>query len=138
MARQSAAEVAIAADFTPKKKPTYLDAVEIARGLFKHGGEMFCGTTTGTGSAIDVPTPFDPAVVILFNETAPCLAIKMPSMAGDDSIKIVAAGTMTYVTSNMITLGVKKFTIGSDADINTAAEVTHWIALGARDVGGSL
>lgn len=119
----------------------YPDVTTLALHLLKHSAEAYSGSVTGTGAAIEVATPFDPAVVILINRTAPALMIKTPGMAGDDSFKAITAGTLSYVTANGITLsraGGKGFTIGTDADLNTAAEVVEYIAFGFRDLGGSL
>jgi hypothetical protein len=108
----------------------------IANGMLKHGSEMFFGTMTGTGAALDSPTlPFDPAMVLVYNLTDVSVHIKLPSQAGAVSLAIKAAVSAT--AANGITLGVKKFTLGTDADLNAAADVLHFVAIGSRDIGGS-
>ncbi|MDQ3170286.1 MAG: hypothetical protein M3Q55_09140 [Acidobacteriota bacterium] len=116
----------------------YPDYHKIVQGLLLHGAEMFFGTMTGTGAALDSPAlPFDPAMVMIINQTTLCKGIKLPSMADDDFYKEVAAGTATYDTAGGITLGVKKFTLGTDVELNAAANVIHFVAFGAKSVGGS-
>jgi hypothetical protein len=59
-------------------------------------------------------------------------------MAAASSFQRVAAGTLTLVAANGITLGAKgarKFTAGSA--MHAAADVVHYIAYGTRGVGGS-
>lgn len=125
-----------------KNDVPYPSKLELVRSIMSHMSECASGSVTGTGAAIEIATPFAPGVVLLFNRTAPAMAFKSPGMAGDDCIKQVTAGTLSYITSNGITLGItgtnKGFTIGTDADINTAAEVVEWVAFGFRDQDGSL
>lgn len=119
----------------------YTDITTLALHMLKHSAECFSGSVEGTGAALEVELPFDPAVVLLINRSAPALAIKTPGMAGDDCLKQITAGTLSYITANGVTLSIadgKGFTIGSDADINTAAEVIEYVAWGFRDLGGSL
>lgn len=117
----------------------YPSKLELVRAIMQHAAEACSGSLTGTGSAIEVVTPFAPGMVILFNRTAPCLVVKMPGMAAAASMKLSGAPALTYTGTNLITLGVAAgplgFTIGSDADLNTAAEVVEWVALGFRDQG---
>jgi hypothetical protein len=139
MARENYAQTQLPTD--GKSGIPYPDYHKIVQGLLLHGSEAFCGTVTGTGAAIEVETPFDPAAVILFNRTDPTLALKLPGMAGDDCMKLTDAPALTYVTANGVTLSVasgKGFTIGTDADLNVAAEVIEYIAFGVRDVGGGV
>jgi len=108
----------------------------LINGVFKHSGEWFFGTMTGTGATLDSPTlPFDPAMVILLNETDGSVHIATPTTgtAKGMSIKLAAA----WMSTVGITIGVKKFTLGTDADLNGAADVIHFAALGVRDLGGS-
>lgn len=106
-------------------------------------GEVFFGKVTGTGVALPVTgLPFDPAAVLVVNETQLASFEKWPSMPAGDTFKRVTAGTMSKIaTTAGITLGAKgerKFTIGTDAALNTAADVIHFVAIGSRGLGGSL
>lgn len=124
-----------------KNDVPYLTKLEAVRAVLKHATECFQGVTTGTGSAIEVTVPFDPAVVIAFKTAgtgAPVAAIKLAGMAADDTIKIVATGAMTYDTSGLITLTSGKFVIGTDADLNEASNAIRWVAFGHRDISGSV
>jgi hypothetical protein len=120
----------------------YATWLEIANKLLRNGVEAFFGTVAGTGGALDVDTPFDPAAVLIYNETNDALFLFLPSMDAAKAVEIAAVATQAQVVvaiaANGITLGVKKFTLGTNADLNTAADVIHYMALGARDVGGSL
>jgi hypothetical protein len=105
-------------------------------------GEQFpkYGKVTGTGSAINVGIPeFTPSKVVLKNVTSGDELEWDCSMPHDYGFKRVAAGTASYVTSGGVTpvsqsvLGDgsdpgRGFTIGTDTDINVAAEVIHWEA----------
>lgn len=113
----------------------YLDSTTVVRDLLKRATEAQSGGVTGTGAAIEVALDFDPAVVILFNRTAPCAAMKLPGMATDNAMKIVTAGTVSF-SASVCTLGVGKFTIGTDADVNTVAEEIEWLALGFSALDG--
>jgi hypothetical protein len=64
---------------------------------------------------------------------------KHPGMADDDTLKTIAAGTRTLDAAGGVTLGAlgeKKFTIGTDADINEAAQPILWFARGFSATGG--
>lgn len=115
---------------------------EVVRKLGLHGAELFFGETVGTGAALDVGTPFDPAAVLIYNLTRPALFLFLPSMTAGHVAELAAVATQAQVVvavaANGITLGTKKFTIGTDADLNTIADVIHYMAIGARDVGGSV
>lgn len=120
---------------TGKADTPYLDSTKLVMGLLKRMSESQGGSVTGTGAAIEIALDFDPAAVILFNRTAPCLAIKFPGMTTDTGMKLtgVPALTASAAICTLGTLGQKKFTIGTDADVNTAAEVIEWIAFGFSD-----
>lgn len=111
----------------------YADQFEIARALMGRGAECVAGTVTGTGAALDVEDlPFDPAAVFLVNATGP-FALHSPSMPDDSALKVTSDAA--FITSDGITLGNKKFTIGADSDINVDDETIHWMALGFSDQG---
>lgn len=137
MARESYAQTQIPEN--GKAAIPYPDYHKIVQSLMLHGAEMYFGTMTGTGASLDSPAlPFDPAMVLIVNQTTVCRGLKLPTMADDDFYKEVAAGTGTYDAAGGITLGVKKFTLGTDAELNAAGNVIHFVAFGARDVGGSI
>lgn len=118
----------------------YIDFRMLSAAL-AHVGEFYFGSVEGTGAALEVTgLPFDPAVVILLNETDPGIGIYTPSMAAAKGVKLTDAPALTFMAANGITLGAKgerKFTIGADADLNGAADVIHYVAIGSRGVGGS-
>lgn len=106
-----------------------------------HMGEMYFGSEVGTGAALEVTgLPFDPAAVLAINVTDPTLGVHLPSMAAASMLKLTDAPALTVPVADGITLGAKgerKFTIGADADLNVAAEVIHYVAIGTRGLAGS-
>lgn len=115
----------------------YADLVEMANYYFQNGMEAFAGKIAdATGAAMDVTTPFDPAVVIIFNETDLSVHAVTPSVAAGKSFEWKADVALN--AANGITLGTKKFTIGTAANLNALHDVLHWIAFGFRDQNGSL
>jgi hypothetical protein len=108
--------------------------------MMAHVGEVFCGTVEGTGALLEVACPFDPAVVIVWNEDDPTLGVHLPSMAAAHMLKLTDAPALTHAAVDGITRGAfgeKKFSIGADADLNVAAETLHFVAIGSRGLGGS-
>lgn len=90
---------------------------------------VMTGSLIGTGSAIDVRTVgFRPQRVVILNVTAPARGEWHDTMADASALKQITAGTASFVTTNGITPLSDGFTLGSDADLNTAAEVVHWVA----------
>jgi hypothetical protein len=86
------------------------------------------GTYTGTGSALDVDLDFDPDVVVIVDSTQAVVGIHFAGMADAYAMKL-KQGAFAYVTANGITLGTEKFTIGTDGDFNTGADVGFYLAL---------
>lgn len=116
----------------------YPDVKTLIQGYLAQMGEVFCGTVEGTGASIDVETPFDPAIVIVWNQDDPTLGVYLPSMTAAHMLKLTDAPALTHPTSLGITVGVKTFRIGADTDLNVAAETLHYVAIGARKANGSL
>lgn len=118
---------------TSKKDVPYADYLTLINSLMLHGCEAFCGKYTGTGASLDVLTPFDPGVVIVYDHTQLALTIKLPTLLTDVAAQMILA--VAEVTA-AITLGTGKFTLGTNAGVNTAADVCHFIAFGVRPTGG--
>jgi hypothetical protein len=122
----------------PKNALPYPSYIDLIRGLFQLAGEMVTGSVASTGAGIDVVTPFDPAAVFLFNRTGLAWSVSSPSMTSGDGLVSITNGDMTFEVAGVITLGEKKFTIGTNADLNpVGAEVIHYGAFGSRPVQGS-
>jgi hypothetical protein len=88
------------------------------------------GSFIGTGSAFDVRTVgFRPRIVLLFNVTGLTHASWSEGMAAGSVFKIInhASAQNVLATSNGITQLADGFTVGSDADINTAAEIVYYL-----------
>lgn len=132
MSRQSYAQSQIP---DSKHAVPYPDWRQFIQGVLLRGAEAASGTVVGTGALLDVPTPFDPAAVILIDETQGVLALKMPGQATDTALTQKNAVT-TAAAAGSITLGSGKFTIGVNADLNTAADVIRWTAFGFSAQGG--
>lgn len=114
----------------------YPDWRQFINGAMLRTAEAMSGTVTGTGAALDVATPFDPAVVMLVNETQGVLAVKMPGQTGATALT-QKAGATTAAAAASITLDTGKFTLGTNADVNTAADVIRWTAWGFSALGGA-
>lgn len=90
---------------------------------------VMTGAYTGTGSALSVRTVgFRPKKVELFNVTAPASAVWTKDMADAAMFKRVTAGTGSFVTTGGVTPLSDGFQVGTDADLNTAAELVYWVA----------
>lgn len=102
-------------------------------------GQVRYGSTTGTGSAINISLGFVPAMVILVNETDPGFAVWMASMADAEVLKLTNAPALTFPTTNGISAyagsstpgseAAAGFTIGADSDLNGASDVIHYFAI---------
>lgn len=137
------ARISHAASVIPVKSENsvpYLDFRQLTA-MTRFMAEVFHGSVVGTGAALEVPCPFDPAAVEIINETKLASVSKTPSMPVGDSFLRVTAGTMSKLaTTAGITLGAKgerKFTLGDNAQLNSNADVIHFTAYGSRGVGGA-
>lgn len=124
----------------PKKAVPYTDFATLLAALSSMG-EIHFGTVVGTGASLPVTgLPFDPAAVIVWNQTDPGLYVHLPSMTAAHMAKLTDAPALTHATSLGITLGAKgarSFTIGADTDMNAAADALHYIVFGNRKLLGS-
>lgn len=134
MARKSNAQTQIP---TGIQDTPYLDSTKVVQGLLSRMSESQAGSVVGTGAALDVALDFDPAVVILIDETQNVVAIKHPGQPTDEATTIKAAVVGSVpATITLGALGEKKFTIGTNADVNTIADVVRWVAFGFSATGG--
>lgn len=94
--------------------------------------QPFTKAITGTGAAINVSCGFRPKFLILINVTQLSITFYSDTMtaAHAQTLDDTGSGTLDYEakTSNGVTLRPQGFTIGTDADINTASDVIHAIA----------
>lgn len=90
--------------------------------------EIDWGTYTGTGVALDVATDGNPFVVVVSDTTQDTMGIHIKGMTDAHFFKVKTAA-VGHTAANGITLGTNKFTIGTDADINTGADTGFWFAL---------
>jgi len=81
----------------------------------------------GTGAALDVETQGNPRAVVLINRTQNCLAVHTKGMPNASAMKVTAAAA--WIAVNGITLGSEKFTIGTDADLNTNLDAIDALVL---------
>ena len=103
--------------------------------MFK--GQVVTGTSTGTGSAINVELGFTPVKVVIYNETDAGFYTWTNTMADGEMVKVIGAGTTTFESSGGISVyagsagsASKGFTIGTDTDMNGASDVLHYEAWG--------
>jgi hypothetical protein len=97
-----------------------------------HRSAPFTKTITGTGAAIHVDCGFKPKFVMIMNLTTLVVSMASDTMTSAHVVQVNDSGADTtnvlHATSNGITLRPKGFTIGTDADLNTEADVLHVIA----------
>ena len=88
------------------------------------------GAVTGTGANLDVRTVgFRPRRVQLLNLGGLVTADWTDSMTEGRGLKRVTAGDMTQIAAGAgVTPLSDGFRIGTDADLNVAGEVIHWVA----------
>lgn len=87
------------------------------------------GSFIGTGSAFNITTVgFRPRSVKLWNLTGLTTAVWIKGMPDASAFKQInhADTQNVYVTSNGLTPLVNGFTVGTDADLNTAAETVFY------------
>jgi hypothetical protein len=92
---------------------------------------VMAGSFIGTGALLNVDTVgFRPKMVQLFNATGLTQAVWTKTMADDSAFKQINHGTVqnAFITSDGIIPRANGFSVGTDADLNTAAEVVHWVA----------
>lgn len=94
------------------------------------GTRVMMGSYVGTGTAFNVRiVGFRPKKVTLINVTGLTRAEWHNTMADASVFKTFnhASVQHAFVTSNGITPLSNGFTVGTDADLNTAAEIVHYI-----------
>jgi hypothetical protein len=90
---------------------------------------MMTGSIVASGSAMNIDVVgFRPSRVLVQNVSAPARGEWQDTMADAAALKTVTAGTVSFITSDGITPRAAGFTLGADADLNTATEVVHWTA----------
>lgn len=118
-----------------KNDVPYATKLELVRSILGSMCEGAAGKYTGTGASLDIATPFDPAVVFIWDVTQACLGIKFPTLADDDTLLIDTLAVQD--TAGGITLGTLKFNVGTEAKLNTTSDVCHWFALAFRGNTGT-
>lgn len=94
--------------------------------------QPFVKKLAGTGALLPVETNFEPALIILINETQLAITLHVRGMAAAHCVTIKDSGSGTtdivVKTSNGVTLSEQGFAIGTDAALNTAADVLYAVA----------
>ena len=96
---------------------------------------MASGTTSktgqyvGDGAARDIPLPFNPSYVRIVSVTENAITEQTAELADGESIQTTIAASIAVLASEGITLSAGKFSIGTDAKINTAASNYVWLAI---------
>jgi hypothetical protein len=85
------------------------------------------GSFVGTGAQLDIKTiGFRPSLVKLWNETGLVTAEWTKTMADAAGMKRVTAGDLTKMSAGITPLA-DGFRVGTDADLNVAAEKVHYM-----------
>ncbi len=93
------------------------------------GTQTKTGQYVGDAAARDIPLPFNPAYVRIVSVTENAITEQTEELADGESLQTTIAASIAVLGSQGITLGVGKFSIGTDAKINTAASNYVWIAI---------
>jgi hypothetical protein len=104
----------------------YPDITPLIKSL-THVAQIQTGSVTGTGASLPVIVSGTPRCVIAFNRSAPCMVLKTTAMATKYGLLLTDAVALTYA-DEVITLAANLFTFGTEAAINTSAEVIEWAA----------
>jgi hypothetical protein len=91
---------------------------------------QYAGSFIGSGSAFNVETVgFRPRFIQFFNVTGLTSGVWGEGMADGSMLKLInhASAQHILVTSNGITPLYNGFTVGSDADLNTANEIVYFL-----------
>lgn len=104
----------------------------MAAGDSRLGDNYSTGEVVGTGSAFDVRAGFKPRSVKIHNRTRNAKGDWTAVMPDASAQLIVDSGAGTtdisFITSNGITPVFNGFTLGSNANLNTASDVIYWEA----------
>lgn len=89
---------------------------------------LVTGTYVGTGSALSIDTVgFKPKYIRFVNATTGAEAEYSDTMAAD-SVRTSDSGVDAFATTGGVTLADTGFDLGTNAVVNTSANVVHWIA----------
>ena len=107
--------------------------LDITSSVAVDGVSMAYGSEASTGANLDVDLEFQPRLVVIYSNLNTTMAVTIKGMITAMKIK---GGVVPVVAANTVLLGAKKFTFGTDADINppAGAATMYWVALGDRGV----
>lgn len=91
------------------------------------------GSVLGTGAALEVVADkigFRPKVVRITNLTQLATAVWYEGMADASAFLAVTVGTKSLITSAGITQRATGFSIGTNANLNTAGDIIHYECIG--------
>jgi hypothetical protein len=132
---RNSALLAVVPDQLDRDAGPYLDYHTLLTG-FAQMAELFIAAAVGAAAAIDVALPFDPAIVLVINETTLAMFWHLPTMAAAAAFKQVTDGTLSKLTTNGITIGAKAAkTVRLGTSVQTTSDVLHVIAFGNRGLG---
>lgn len=86
------------------------------------------GALTGTGAEIDVNLGFRPRYVKVVDITQLATAEAIDGMPDGKGLLEVTAGTKSQMSSGGLTITPNGFTIGTNANLNTASDVIYYAA----------
>ena len=97
-----------------------------------HRSAPFTKMLTATGAAMNIDCGFKPKFVIVYNLTTLVVNFATDTMTAAHVAQINDSGADTtnvlHVTSAGITLRPKGFSLGTNADLNTASDTLHVVA----------
>ena len=100
-------------------------SVRALMSVLTRSAQIYCGTVTGTTAVIAVDVPGDPKFVIVVNTNDRTMGVKIYGMATLFAVKLNATGPAITYADQIISLGTGIFTIGTDAQLNTAHTLSY-------------
>lgn len=97
------------------------------------GANIVIGRVAGGGvTVVNAALTFDPKLVLVWNQTDPGLFLHVAGMTAAHMAKLTDAPALTHAAANGITIDTTAgtITLGTDVDMNGAADALHYFAIG--------
>ena len=138
MARVSAAEAQIPA--TGAASVPYATHRELVNGLFAHSAEAFVAEGVGAGGAgVEITgIPFEPAVIVLSENTGPLLQLQFPTAGGKVDINAITGAAAGEAIAAAVQQPDGTWSIQLTTTLAPDGDTASLICFGVRDVAGGL
>ena len=118
----------------------YPSWLEIVQKIMKHGAEAFVGEVLGAGGAGGdlAGIPFEPAVIVLSENTGPLLQLQVPGSAGKVDINMISGAAAGTAIPAAVQQPDGTWTLSLPTGLVPDGDTASLVILGVRQVGGSL